>query len=142
MRILVAISALMMTGACSIQEHIVPVTFSRTATREVCIREHAATRETFLAEYQRVLEQRGFQVRVVPENSPLTTCPIMTTYIARWSWDLTIYMSYAELHVYDNGVDVGRAVYDSRSGGARMDKFIDAETKIRQLVDQLFIVQQ
>jgi len=50
-------------------------------------------------------------------------------------------MSYAEIQVYNDGQNVGRAIYDSRMGGMRLDKWVDAETKIAELVDQLFVRQ-
>jgi hypothetical protein len=40
--------------------------------------------------------------------------------------------------VYRNGEVVGRALYDAVGGGGRLDKFINATTKINELVDQLF----
>ncbi len=37
-----------------------------------------------------------------------------------------------------HGQAVGKALYDATGGGGRMDKFIDAEPKIRELVNELF----
>ena len=54
------------------------------------------------------------------------------------SWDLTIFMSYANIRVYKNGVLEGEALYDATGGGLTLSKFIDAETKVRELVNQLF----
>lgn len=141
MRILAALAALTMLSACSIQERVIPVTFAPTATREVCIIEHPPTRTSFRDGLVRALQQRGFQPRVIPENSPLTACRVTTTYLARWSWDFTIYMAYAEIIVFEEGRNVGRATYDARMGGGRLDKWIDADVKIAELVDQLFVVQ-
>jgi len=78
------IAALITVSACAIRQTVTPVTLAPTAARDICIIEHPATRASFLEEYQRVLQARGFQTRVVPENSPHTLCPVMTTYIARW----------------------------------------------------------
>ena len=49
-----------------------------------------------------------------------------------------MYLSYAWIKIYDSGAIIGEAEYDSRWGGARFDKFINAETKIKEMVDQLF----
>jgi hypothetical protein len=49
-----------------------------------------------------------------------------------------MYMRYAEIKVYRGVALVGLAVYDATWGGGRPDKFINAENKIRELVDQLF----
>lgn len=47
-------------------------------------------------------------------------------------------MKYAEIKVYRSAILVGEAVYDATWGGGRLDKFIHAENKIRELVDELF----
>ena len=46
-------------------------------------------------------------------------------------------MSYAEIRVYRDGVLDGEAVCDATSGSGRLDKWIDAEPKIRELVEEL-----
>lgn len=51
---------------------------------------------------------------------------------------MALYMSFADIRVYENGRQVGKAVYDSRGGAGRPDKFISAESKIAELTDQLF----
>lgn len=68
----------------------------------------------------------------------MTECSLTSTYIARWRWDLALYMAYAKIDVYRDGRPVGQALYDALMGGGRLDKFIDAEQKIRELVDSLF----
>lgn len=139
MRFLIVIGALCALSGCAVRQDVMPVTFAPTASREVCIIEHAPTRTTFRDAYQRALETRGFSVRVVPASSPLNSCPVTTTYVARWSWDFTIYMAYAEMRVYHDGREAGRAIYDSRLGGARLDKWIDADAKVNEMVGQLYI---
>lgn len=51
---------------------------------------------------------------------------------------MALYMNYAEMRVFQNGVQVGVAIYDARDGSGRLDKFISAESKIHELADQLF----
>jgi len=142
MRIMLAFAALFLAAGCSISQNVVPVTFAPTAERSVCIIEHPATRDSFLDAYRRALRDRGFETSVLPEGSALNACPVTSTYIARWSWDFTIYMAYAEMQVYHDGRNVGRAVYDARMGGARFDKWTDAEQKIRELVAELYVDQR
>jgi len=127
-------AALLVTG-CSIQQSVEPSSVS--SGNELCIVENAAVREGFIAELKSSLNTNGVRYKILPENSPITACEWTATYIARWSWDVTIYMSYAEIKVFRNGALDGSALYDSTRGGANMSKFIDAETKIRELVDQL-----
>ncbi len=84
------------------------------------------------------METKGYRVRTLPAQASLIECPITSTYTANWRWDLATYMAYAEIKVYDNGKPIGEAIYDSRNGGGSFGKFISAETKIKELVNQLF----
>ena len=74
---------------------------------------------------------------VVDEASIPAECEWTATYLAKWSWDITIYMAYAEIKIFHNGNLDGEAVYDSTGGSGNMNKFIDAEPKIRELVNEL-----
>lgn len=94
-------------------------------------------REGFLNELQSSLVANGVHYKVLPANSSLVECKWAATHTARWTWGLALYMSFAEIKVYRNGTPDGNALYDSTRGGANLSKFIDAETKIRELVDQL-----
>jgi hypothetical protein len=62
-----------------------------------------------------------------------------STYTARWGWDVALYMKYAEIKVYQSATLIGEAVYDATWGGGRLDKFINAENKIREVVEELFM---
>jgi len=135
-RVVISVLALSLLSACSITQTIDPV--SQLGTNEVCIIENPPVREGFLVELQRNLRSKGADVRVIDPGASVAACPVVVTYLARWSWDLTIYMSYAEIVVYEDGARAGRALYDATKGGGRLDKFVDAEPKIRELVDQLF----
>jgi hypothetical protein len=122
---------------CSIQQTVSPI--GRFEGRQVCIVENpAVSQDGFLKTYRRVLMEKGYEVKLLPPASTLTACPITSTYTANWRWDLALYMAYADIRVYKDGQSSGQAVYDSRSGGANMGKFIKGETKIEELVNQLF----
>ena len=88
--------------------------------------------------YVRVLEKKGFNVRTLPDKSPTTSCPLVGTYEAIYRWDMAIYLARVDLRMWADGKEAGRAVYDSLSGGANMNKFIRTEPKLTELVDQLF----
>lgn len=122
-------------SACSITQNIEPAQISKGS--ELCIIENTDVREGFLKEYQSVLSSKGIPYRVVNKSSIPESCEWTSTYVARWTWDLSLYMSYAEIKVFYKGNLDGEAKYDSTMGGANMRKFIDAEPKIRELVDQL-----
>lgn len=122
-------------SACSITQDIEPAELSRGA--ELCIIENTDVREGFLKEYQAVLSSKSIPHSLVSEDAVPDSCEWTSTYVARWTWDLSLYLSYAEIKVFHRGSLDGEATYDSTRGGANMSKFIDAEPKIRELVDQL-----
>jgi hypothetical protein len=125
-------------AGCSIKQDVKPVTPADLATRAICIRQNPAVREAFLEAYRQALEGKGFSVRIVPASAGIGECPLLTTYTANWRWDLALYLAYAEMVVYRESRPVGKAVYDATLGGGRMDKFIKADEKIRELVNELF----
>ncbi|MBR9911170.1 MAG: hypothetical protein GYB33_12550 [Gammaproteobacteria bacterium] len=127
-------SAILLT-ACSITQNIEPAAISKGS--ELCIIENPDVREGFLNEYKAVLADKGIAYKVVSEQSVPASCEWTSTYVARWTWDLALYMSYAEIKVFHNGSLDGEAKYDSTKGGANMSKFIDSEPKIRELLNQL-----
>ena len=132
---LLAVGAMM--SGCAITEVVQPV--ADLNTEQVCIIEAPAVRPGFLTEYVRQLERKGYRVLALKEGSAKNACEVTSTYLARWSWDLALYMSLAEINVYRYGRVVGSARYDSRKGGGRVfEKFIDAETKIEKIVGELF----
>lgn len=137
-RTCLALLGVTLLAGCSIRQYADPVTLSSELTPTICMIAAPGVRAGFTTTYRAALQDKGFTVRELAAGSSATLCPLSTTYIGKWSWDLTLYMSYAEMRVYQHGVQAGEAIYDARSGGGRLDKFIDAEPKIREMADQLF----
>ena len=131
------LTALTLSG-CSIKQTVTPVTFSGAQAPEICMIPAEGLRAGFNTTYTAQLRSKGFQTRELRPGSPPSSCALSTTYIGQWSWDMALYMSYADIQVFENGRQVGKALYDSTSGGARMGKFIDAESKIIEMTNQLF----
>ena len=132
---LLAFVAALLSG-CAIHQTVKPVTDLRDA--EICLISNPGTRPGFAASLKRALEQKGFQVKQLPLDAALNQCPLMATYEAHWRWDLAMYMNFASIKVYRETKPSGEAIYDSRRGGANMNKFIDADKKVVELVNQLF----
>ncbi|AZQ12225.1 Sbal_3080 family lipoprotein [Shewanella khirikhana] len=127
-------------GGCSIKQHVDPANINQQAT--VCVLENPDVREGFLQEVEKVLREKQINYQVVKELDASNNCEWTATYTANWAWDLALYMVYAEIKVYHQGKLDGQAIYDARMGGANMNKFIDAEPKIRELVEQLIAQKQ
>ena len=97
-----------------------------------------AVRPGVIAAYRRVLGEKGYTVRELPQSAAITECKVTSTYTANWRWDMAMYMSYAEFRVFVDGREKGVAIYDSRSGSANPAKFIEGDKKIAELINQLF----
>ena len=134
--ILMLVLVVTATG-CTILQEVKPTGFPEGAT--LCILENNSVRAGFLREYRKTLAKFRIGHRVVSEYGlPPETCEWTSTYTGRWSWDLALYMSFAEIKVFRNNVLNGQALYDASEGSGNLGKFIIAEAKIRELVTQLF----
>lgn len=122
-------------AACTITQNVESAKLSQGS--QLCIIENSKVKAGFLKEYQAVLDDKKIPYQVVSESSVPSSCEWTSTYVARWRWDLALYMEYAEIKVFYKGSLSGQATYDASRGGGSMSKFIDAEPKIRELVDQL-----
>jgi hypothetical protein len=137
MKTFFAVGVLAALSGCAIKQDVRPVVGMQ-AGQEVCVVQNPAVRDTFLSELEGSLQRRGFQTKRVEPNSDLAVCPLTVIYTARWSWDLAMYMSFAELKVFREGRLEGSARYDSTGGGGNFGKFISAEKKVNELVGELF----
>lgn len=136
-RLILSAAALPLLAACAITQTVSPV--EPFEGKEICVIENQSVVQAgFLPTYRQKLEGKGYTVRVLPADAKVTDCPVTSTYTANWRWDLALYMAYADLRIFTNGKQAGQATYDSLSGGANMNKFIKADEKIGELVDQLF----
>jgi hypothetical protein len=123
-------------AGCAINQTVRPLdAFDDT---QVCVIKNPAVRPSVMAAYRKVLSDKGYTVRELPESAPITECRVTSTYEANWHWDLAMYMHYTQFRVFVDGKEKGVATYDARHGGANMNKFIDADKKIAELVNQLF----
>lgn len=129
------IIAASLLSACSITQNVEPAQL--VSQQKLCIIENPNVREGFLNEYRAALTDKGIPHQVVNARTVPETCEWTSTYTASWNWDLALYMSYADIKVFHRGRLDGEAIYDSRRGGGNMGKFIDAEEKVRELVNEL-----
>ena len=124
------------TSGCAILQNVTPV--ARFEGKDICIVQNDSVRKGFLETYTRVLGAKGYAVKELPASAGPTTCRVTSTYRARWQWDLSLYLAYAEIRVYDKGEQIGLAIYDTSGGGFNTKKFNDAEETVAELVKRLF----
>ena len=136
-RSLLVASVVALSG-CAITQNVTPIGLDQRATELCLVKNSEVVQDGFHEVYERVLQKKGFKVRWLPDKSPVTSCPLVGTYEVIYRWDLAIYLARADLRIYSEGKEAGRAVYDSLSGGANMSKFIRTEPKLTELIDQLF----
>lgn len=137
--ILMVFSFLFIQG-CSVKYTVEPASEIASYAQEICVVENPEIKPEFLDAYIPLLEGKGFTVRKLTANSSLDSCSILSTYAGKWSWDFKTYMSFAEIKIYKDGVEVGKAIYQAPTGGMAMTTKIYEETKVKVkgLVDQLF----
>jgi hypothetical protein len=136
-RFLAAAAAFLLAG-CAITQQVTPFKSAQRSQDLCLVRNSEVVQDGFHDVYVRVLERKGFTVKTLADKSPVASCPLLATYEAIYRWDLAIYLARADLRVFTDGQEAGRALYDSLSGGANMNKFIRTEPKLTELVDQLF----
>lgn len=104
----------------------------------VCIVQNRNVRLTFFETVELTLRKNGYRVKRLESYASADACPLTASYSASWKWDVTQYMSSAEIVVVKDGKPAGKASYDASAGGVGEAKSIDTTTKITQLVNQLF----
>ena len=126
--------AMLVTG-CTITQHVQPVPPNTLSS--LCIEENDETwSKEFLPTLRAQLEHRGI-ASTVYQGTPPESCRYRLTYDVNWGWDLAVYLTYANLRIYDGIKPIGEATYDARDGGGRFDKFGRTEEKLNTLLDQL-----
>ncbi|WP_328188624.1 Sbal_3080 family lipoprotein [Marinobacter sp. OP 3.4] len=135
-RKIAVLGLLVFMSGCSITQKVEPV--ASYGSDKLCVIENDDVREGFLDALESSLAGQRIDYTVVDGGAVPKACQWTLTYTANWRWDLAIYMAYAEIKVFEGRSQKGGATYDAMRGGANMNKFIDAEDKIRELVNELF----
>ena len=106
--------------------------------QHVCIQENKAVIIDDFVEYlQDDFARYGITTEVIGNQRP-RHCEYVLSYTARRSWDITPYMSTADLTLTRGGQRVGSANYYLKGkGGFALTKFASTESKLDNVVDQL-----
>jgi hypothetical protein len=132
----IALFSLFLTG-CSIVRTVDPIT---TPISNICIKRNPEVfMEGFLPELQSQIESYGITTRVFEDTAP-NDCSFQLRYTANWAWDLAMYLTYAEIAVYENAQKqrIGRGIYDARDGSGRLDKLGPTANKLQTITEPLF----
>jgi hypothetical protein len=125
--------------------------FDEAPPKTVCIAEHEAVKEGVLDALEEGFHRHGTNTRVVrgvyeekhglwnPRIYPdeLGGCDAIAFYVANWTWDISLYMYFANIWVTDISMSekIAQATYQTGGGP---DKWINARTKILELVDEMY----
>ena len=126
----------LLLGGCAITTTVKPL--ANTKVSQLCIKKNPRVlMDGFLPELESQISNYGITTRTFVESLPIE-CVHNLEYTANWRWDMAMYLSYAELKVYEKETLVGEAVYDARSGSGRLDKFGPTAEKLKTLTEPLF----
>ena len=136
MRYLVTVPAALALSACT-SITVQPVDPALNV-QHVCIQENTAVIiDDFIEYLQDDFARYGITTEVIGNQRP-RHCEYVLSYTARRSWDMTPYMSTADLTLTRNGYRVGNANYYLKGkGGFALTKYASTESKLDNVVDQL-----
>jgi hypothetical protein len=145
---IISVSSLI-TG-CTTRQHVTRLETPK--PQQVCIVQHHAVKAGVLEALQEGLTKHGMRNKVVPgvyelkhamwqprwNPEQVTSCDALIFYVANWSWDLALYMRFANVWMtpIDGSKKLSQATYDA-GGNIGPGKFIVAREKILELVDQM-----
>ncbi|WP_432737357.1 Sbal_3080 family lipoprotein [Maridesulfovibrio sp. FT414] len=101
----------------------------------VCIIDDPETREGFKKAMQNWLNKENIKNQIVPASSKVDSCAWTMRYYGRWSWDLALFLSDAEITAYKNGIEAGEV--NLRVGQWDSHKFEDGDNRIYKMMDML-----
>jgi hypothetical protein len=136
MKLAVALLAASAIAGCAITQTVKPVTAS--GMSQICVKNNPQVMmKEFANELRAQVERKGYKATTFDGERP-SGCRHHMEYTANWRWDMAMYLVFADLRVYEDGLLVGQATYDAHGGGANMSKFGATSEKLQRLVDELF----
>jgi hypothetical protein len=103
---------------------------------KIYVIDNPQTREGFKLAIQSWLSKAGIPFQVMPAHSDISKCEWSLRYYGKWSWDLALFLSEAQITAYYFGNQVG---YEKLIVG-QWDayKFEKGTTRIHKMMDMLF----
>jgi len=106
-------------------------------TSEVEVVMNTATRSGFLEAIEEWLSHNGYNYIIVPDNAEHQLDKITLEYFGRWSWDLAIFLSEAEITAFHQGQRVGHVQYRAPNT-INPGKFGEGSQRVHYMMDVLF----
>jgi hypothetical protein len=104
----------------------------------ICIQENPKVQVgDFVAVMQEGFQTHGITSQVVRESTP-AGCRYTSTYTARRTWDMAMYMTDAQIDIHRDGRQIASANYHLKGkGGFALNKWAGTRAKILPVIDQL-----
>lgn len=134
------LAAALSLSACSVTYEAKPARDFGSYNQEICVVDNPDVRPEFLTALTTQLRDRGFTVRVMSKGSAVSICPLTSTFIGKWSWDFTPYMSVAEIKIFKDGQLIGESSYKAPRGGwgFTLEVYDSTDKKIAGMLEKLF----
>lgn len=108
--------------------------------KHVCIQENPNVKvPDFLPVLREGFERHGISTEVILSTGTVPKhCESVLTYIALQSWDVTTFLSHAELSLEKDGKQIATAKYHlTGKGGFSLMKWQSTKTKMDPVIDEL-----
>ena len=149
MKSLVLIALIAILAGCAATQEITQ--FDEAPPKLICIAKHDAVREGIIEALKEGFRQHGARTTVVraiykeehniwnPRIYPneVQGCDAIVFYVANWTWDISMYMYFANIWVTDTAMTqkIAQATYQTGGGP---DKWINAREKILEMVAEMY----
>jgi len=110
------------------------------AVRHVCIQENPRVNVSdFISVLEDKFLEHGITSEVFEGSAAPQQCRYIVRYTAKRSWDITHYIGYAEIKIYDRNKKIGSATYKQTGGSASLslNKWGSTLEKIGPVIDEL-----
>lgn len=137
--VLIAIPCALMLVGCTAVE-VTPVPKRADFDHVYIIDNPSVTVPDFMQTMRENFTERGIKTSIIRNKTDVSSDLYFLTYTALRSWDLSTYLSYAEISIDRNGTQVGYAQYRLKGkGGFSLLKWQSVETKMDPVFDKLLI---
>lgn len=136
---IIVVSLLIILSGCT-QINVRKIDSKKYAIKHVCIKEN---QKVNINDFINVLEEKFFEYgitsEVYEERTAPTSCKYIVKYTAKQSWDISHYIGYAEINIYDDRRKIGGATYKQSGGSASLslNKWGTTLEKIGPVLDNL-----
>ncbi|MFC3093523.1 hypothetical protein DRW07_04805 [Alteromonas sediminis] len=125
--------------------------FQKAPPKKICVARHDAVRQNFHDALTNAFNTHNSETKTIRANyvekhqawhptiidSHLDDCDAFAFYVANWTWDITMYMHFANIWITDTSMSekIAQATYVTGGGP---DKWINAKEKVDELVYEMY----